>query len=123
MSRSCLEGRRFDYNIRRTSCVCRDEMAKLFRVRGRLAQGPVLWFVNRSTESGSYALEEGFSREEAARLERLLKSRNLECRVQEIPGCAAAERPASWNIIGPLVELAQGDGNQLPFCVVGCLEL
>ena len=98
-------------------------MEKLFRVRARLAQGPVLWFVNRSTESGSYALEEGFSRAEAIRLERLLSSRNLECRIQEIPAGITADQMVSWNIIGPLVELDPGDTDQLPFPVVGCLEL
>ena len=123
MSRIYSELRRSDYNIVRGFCVCTDRMAKLFRVRARLTQGPVLCFVNRSTESGSYALDEGFSRAEATSLERLLKSRNLECRIQEISAGIAADRLASWNIIGPLVELDPGDTDRLPFRVVGCLEL
>ena len=88
-----------------------------------MAQGPVLWFVNRSTERGSYALEEGFSREEATCLERLLRSRNLECRIQEIPSDIAEDQLDSWNFLGPLVDLDPGDTDQLPFHVVGCLEL
>jgi hypothetical protein len=123
LSRIFSEPRLSDYNIGRAFCVCRNRMAKLFRVKARLNQGSVLCFVNRSTESGRYALEEGFSREEATSLERLLKSRNLECRIREIPAGIAADRLASWNIIGPLVELAPGDTDQLPFHVVGCLVL
>ncbi len=87
-----------------------------------LEQGPVFWFVNRSAERGFYALDEAFSREEAAGLRRALKRRNLECRIQKIPASTAAEQPAAWNLIGKLVELEQEDADQLSFSVVGCLE-
>jgi hypothetical protein len=117
-----LAGSLFDYNIRRASCVCRGKMEKSFRVSGKLNEGPVLWFVNRGTEGGYYALDEAFSREEAASLRRLLKRRNLECRIHEVPGSAAAEQQASWNLIGKVVELEQEDADQLSFSVVGCLE-
>jgi hypothetical protein len=111
---------RFNYNIRRAFCVYQCKMKRLFRVRGNLKQGPVLWFVNRSAETGCYALDEAFSREEAERLQRLLQKRNVECRIQEITANTGAERSASWNLIGRLVQLE--DGDQLPFSVVGCLE-
>ena len=123
MSRIYSALRRSDYNIVRDFCVCIKRMEKLFRVRARLTQGPVLCFVNRSTETGRYALDEGFSWAEATSLERLLNSRNLECWVKQIPAGIAADRLASWNIIGPLVELDPGDADRLPFRVVGCLEL
>ena len=87
-----------------------------------LEQGPVFWFVNRSAEPGNYALDESFSRKEAAGLRRALKRRNLECRIQKIPVSAAAQQPASWNLIGKVVELEQEDADRLSFSVVGCLE-
>ncbi len=93
-----------------------------YRIRGSLQEGTVLFFVNRSTEPGSYALDESFSREEAICLQRLLKGRNLQCRVQEIPPGGAAGRPASWNLIGRLVELERSVADRLSFSVVGCLE-
>lgn len=82
----------------------------------------VFWFVNRSAEPGYYALDEAFSRKEAVCLRRALKRRNLECRIQKIHASAAAEQPASWNLIGKVVELEQEDADQLSFSVVGCLE-
>jgi hypothetical protein len=97
-------------------------MEKMFRVTGKLVQGPVLWFVNRSKEPGTYALDESFSREEATRLERLLKSRILECRIREISGATCAEDSPSWNLIGRVVALEQEDADQLSFSVVGCVE-
>ena len=87
-----------------------------------MEQTPVLWFVNRSTEGGYYALDEAFSREEAASARRLLKRRNLECRIHEVSGSAPADQQASWNLIGKVVELEQEDTGQLSFSVVGCLE-
>jgi hypothetical protein len=93
-----------------------------YRVEGSLKEGPVLFFVNRSAEPGSYALDESFSREEAICLARLLQSRDLECRVREVSADSAAGQPASWNLLGRLVELDQSDGDLLSFPVVGCLE-
>ena len=93
-----------------------------YRVRGSLEDGSVLYFVNRSTEPGSYALNESFSWEEATCLELLLKSRNLQCRVREIPAEAAAEQPTSWNLVGRLVELERTEADGLSFPVVGCVE-
>lgn len=98
-------------------------MAKLFRVRGTLEQESILWFVNRSTEPGSYALDGNFSEEEAIRFDGLLRSRNLECRIEEVPRCAGAEEPAFWNLLGRLIELEQADADQLSFRVVGCVEV
>jgi hypothetical protein len=94
-----------------------------FRIRGKLKERPVFWFVNRSSEPGCYALDEAFSRDEAQRLERLLQNRSIECRVQKIsPGSAGVEDSPAWNLIGRLVELNPDDADQLPFSVVGCLE-
>jgi len=110
------------YNIRRACCVCKDEMARKYCVKGSLPEGPVLFFVNRSNQPGRYALDESFSREEATCLARLLQSRNLECRVREFRADGAAGQPASWNLLGRLIELDQSDGDLLSFPVVGCLE-
>ena len=97
-------------------------MKRSFRVRGEMQGGSVLWFVNRSPEAGCYALDEAFSREEAERLQRVLHSRRLECRIQEIhPESAGAQASPAWNLIGRLVELEQEDADQLFFAVVGCL--
>ena len=99
-------------------------MKRSFRVRGKLEEVAVLWFVNRSAEPGGYALDDAFSREEAQRLVRLLQNKELECRIQEIPpGPAGVEDSPVWNLIGRLVELDQTDAARLPFSVVACLEL
>lgn len=85
--------------------------------------GSVTWFVNRSREAGCYALDEAFSRKEAEQLRRLLHSRKLECRIQEIPPESAGARASpAWNLLGRLVELEQEDEDRLRFAVVGCLE-
>ena len=79
--------------------------------------------MNRSPEPGCFALDEAFSREEAGRLERLLRDRKLECRIKEIPlESAGVEDSPAWNLIGRLVELDQEDADRLPFAVVGCME-
>ena len=98
-------------------------MEKKFRVTGNMAEGPVIWFVNRSTETEYYALDESFSQEEATCLARLLKNRNLECRIEEIPDCAVAAQSDSWNLIGRLFELVRRDRDQLSFPVIGCIML
>lgn len=119
----CLDSIGFNYNIRPARCVYEDEMERKFRVTGTVEDRAVIWFVNRCKEPGSYALDESFSREEAGRLDRLLKSRNLECRIEQIPGCAVALHSASWNLIGRLFRLDQSDEDQLSFPVVGCVVL
>jgi hypothetical protein len=79
-------------------------MAKSFRVTGTVEKRAVIWFVNRSTEPGGYALDGSFSKEEASRLDRLLSSRDLECRIEEIPGCALAAQSALWNLLGRIFD-------------------
>ena len=96
-------------------------MERKYRVTGTLEQGAVLWFVNRSKEPGYYALDESFSREEASRLDQLLKRRSLECRIKEVSRSAPAEQAASRNLLGRLVELERAEEDRLPFRVVGCL--
>jgi hypothetical protein len=97
-------------------------MKRSFRVLGKLEGEAILWFVNRSADTGYYALDEAFSREEARRLSRLLQDRMMECRIQEIPpGSSGAGDSPAWNLIGRLVELDREDADQLPFSVVGCL--
>jgi hypothetical protein len=99
-------------------------MKRTFRVQGKIEEGAVLWFVNRSAENGCYALDEAFGREEAQLFSRFLQNRELECRIQEIPpGSAGGENSPAWNVIGRLVELDRENADQLPFSVVGCLEL
>ena len=96
-------------------------MAPLFRIASTLDQEEVLWFVNRSREAEIYALDEFFTPEEAACLEKLLRRRNGECRIEEVSPSAGTQEPASWNLLGRLVELE--DADQLSFRVVGCIEV
>ena len=93
-----------------------------YRVSGSLQGETVSFFVNRSTETGSYALDESFTRREATCLQRLLESRNLECSVREIPAADSSGRKASWDLIGLLVDLECSGAGRLSFPVVGCLE-
>jgi hypothetical protein len=86
-----------------------------------LKQKAVFWFVNRSTEAEIYALDEFFIPEEAACLEKLLRRRNGECRIEEVSPSAGTQEPASWNLLGRLIELEEAD--RLPFRVVGCVEV
>ena len=110
-------------NIHWAFCVCRGKMERKYRVTGTMEQGAVLWFVNRSKEPGYYALDESFSRDEASRLDQLLKRRNLECRIKEVSRSVAAEQSASWNLLGRLIELEQAEAGRLPFRVVCCLRV
>jgi hypothetical protein len=99
-------------------------MERTYRIRGKLSEEPVLWFVNRSPDPGCYALDEAFSREEAERLQRFLQDRSIEYRIQEIPPeSAGGEQSPVWNLIGRLVELKRDETDRLSFPVVGCLEL
>jgi hypothetical protein len=98
-------------------------MKPLFWVASALNHKAVLWFVNRSTEPQTYALDEFFTAEEAARLEKLLQKRNEECRIKEVFRSAARKKPASWNLLGRLIELNKAEADQLSFRVVGCLEV
>lgn len=102
--------------------VCEDEMVRLFRVTGTLGHRPVLWLVNRSGERGSFALDELFTEEEAAGFEKLLQSRNLEFRIEEIPRPVQPEELTSWNLVGRLFELEEQGADHLSFRVVGCVE-
>jgi hypothetical protein len=111
----------FPYNNLQAGDVCKGTMAKAFRVTGTVENRVVIWFVDRSTEPGGYSLDERFSREEAKSLETLLQSRNLECRIEEIPGCAIGAQSVSWNLLGSIFELGQSDGDQLSLPVVGCV--
>jgi hypothetical protein len=97
-------------------------MEPLFRIASTLKQKAVLWFVNRSMEPQIYALDELFTAEEAAHLEKLLQKRREECRIEQVSR-SARRKPASWNLLGRLIELEQAESDQLPFRVVGCLEV
>jgi hypothetical protein len=99
-------------------------MERSYRISGKLREGPVIWFVNRSMDPGCYALDEAFSREEAERLQRFLQDRSIEYRIQEIPPeSAGGEQSPVWILIGRLVELKRDETDRLSFAVVGCLEL
>jgi hypothetical protein len=97
-------------------------MTRVFRVTGRLEQQQVLWLVNRSGESGSYALDELFTEEEVSGFEKLLESRNLEYRIEENLRSSHPEELPSWNLIGRVFELEDQGADRLPFRVVGCVE-
>jgi hypothetical protein len=101
--------------------VCRDEMSGLFRVAGMLGQSRVLWFVNRNEGRGGYELDELFTSEEAFRFDSFLRSRDMECRVEEVCAPLRAEQMVSWNLAGRIVELDPAETAGLPFRVVGCL--
>jgi hypothetical protein len=98
-------------------------MEPLFRIASTLKQKAVLWFVNRSMEPQIYALDELFTAEEAACLEKLLRKRREECRIEQVSRSGGTKEPASWNLLGRLIELEQGESDQLAFRVVGCLEV
>ncbi len=97
-------------------------MTRVFRVTGRLEQQQVLWLVDRSGEPGSYALDELFTEEEVAGFEKLLESRNLEYRIEEILRSLHPEELPAWDLIGRVFELEDQAADQLPFRVVGCVE-
>ncbi|MBN2553642.1 MAG: hypothetical protein JXB06_12775, partial [Spirochaetales bacterium] len=82
----------------------------------------VLWFVNRSGEPEFYALDEYFTSEEAADLEKLLRRRNWDCRIEKVCGPVGDGQAASWNLLGRLIELDPAEADQLCFRVAGCLE-
>ena len=97
-------------------------MKPLFRVASTLEQGAVSWFVNRSGEPRLYALDECFTSEEAAGLEKLLRRCNWDCRMEKVRPSAEAGQGACWNLLGRLIELDPAEADQLSFRVVGCLE-
>ena len=94
----------------------------MFRVTGTLEYRPVLWLVNRSGESEGYCLDELFTEGEAAGFEKLLQSRNLDYRIEEIPRSLNPEEMPSWNLVGRVFELEEEENALLSFRVVGCVE-
>jgi hypothetical protein len=95
-------------------------MKRQFRITTTRGSRDILWLIDRCCEPGSYALDELFSEEEAARFQDLLKSRKQDFRVEVLPPSPRPEQLRSWTLLGRLFRLAGRDADQLPFRVVGC---
>lgn len=117
-----LSRMRCNHNIFQPSFVYKGKMARFYNVRESMGQGGIFWFVDRKTHGEIYALDELFTEQEATLLQMLLQSRDRDCRIEEVPPALDPEQRASWNLIGSLIELEQGDVDKLGFRAVGCLE-